>query len=62
MDADIELAMLSSLLDLDEFEVVESSWDRRAEVRRLTLVPRMRRAIRFVADSIAKCSIPRRGN
>ncbi len=30
MDADIELAMLSSLLDLDEFEVVESSWDRRA--------------------------------
>lgn len=40
MDADIELAMLSSLLDLDEFEVVESSWDRRAKVRRLTLVPK----------------------
>jgi transposase len=38
MDADVELAMLSSLLDLDEFEVVESEWDRREKVRRLTLV------------------------
>src|SRR5665213_155480 len=40
MDADVELATLSSLLDLDEFEVVESSWDRRERVRRLTLVPK----------------------
>jgi transposase len=40
MDADIELATLSSLLDLDEFEVVESSWDRREKIRRLTLVPK----------------------
>jgi transposase len=40
MDADIELATLSLLLDLDEFEVVESSWDRREKIRRLTLVPK----------------------
>jgi transposase len=40
MDADVELATLTSLLDLDEFEVVESGWDRREKVRRLTLVPK----------------------
>ena len=40
MDADVELATLTSLLDLDEFEVVESAWDRREKVRRLTLVPK----------------------
>jgi len=40
MNADIELATLTSLLDLDEFEVVESTWDRRGKVRRLTLVPK----------------------
>jgi transposase len=40
MDADIELAMLTSLLDLDEFEVAESSWDRREKIRRLTVVPK----------------------
>ena len=41
MDADIELATLTSLLDLDEFEVVESTWDRREKLRRFTLVPKM---------------------
>jgi len=40
MDADVELATLTSLLDLDEFEVVESSWNRREKVRRFTLVPK----------------------
>jgi transposase len=40
MDADIELATLTSLLDLDEFEVVESTWQRREKMRRLTLVPK----------------------
>ena len=40
MDADIELATLTSLLDLDEFEVVESTWDRRQRLRRFMLVPR----------------------
>jgi transposase len=40
MDTDVELATLTSLLDLDEFEVVESSRDRREKVRRLTLVPK----------------------
>lgn len=39
MDTDVELATLTSLLDLDELEVVESSRDRREKVRRLTLVP-----------------------
>jgi transposase len=40
MDADIELSTVTSLLDLDEFEVVESSRDRREKVRRLTLAPK----------------------
>src|SRR5258708_1276503 len=40
MDADIELATLTSLLDLDEFEVVESTQDRREKLRRFTLVPK----------------------
>jgi transposase len=40
MDTDVELATLTSLLDLDEFEVVESSRDRREKVWRLTLVPK----------------------
>lgn len=39
MDGQVELATLTSLLDLDEFEVVESSLDRPARLRRLTLVP-----------------------
>lgn len=42
MDADIELATLTSLLDLDEFEVVESNDDRLARLRRLTLAPAAR--------------------
>jgi transposase len=41
MDADVELATLTSLLGLDEFEVVESMWDRREKRRRLTLVPKV---------------------
>lgn len=40
MDADIGLATLTSLLDLDELEVVEASRDRVEKVRRLTLVPK----------------------
>jgi transposase len=40
MDTDVELAMLTSLLDLPEFEVVESSWNRGEKIRRLTLVPK----------------------
>jgi hypothetical protein len=40
MDTDVELATLTSLLDLPEFEVVESAWDRREKVRRFTLVPK----------------------
>jgi transposase len=40
MDADIELATLTSLLDLDEFEGVESAWSRREKVRRFTLIPK----------------------
>ncbi len=40
MDADIELATLTSLLDLDELEVVESAQDRREKMRRFTLVPK----------------------
>jgi transposase len=40
MDADIELATSTSLLNLDEFEVVESTWDRRAKLRRFILVPK----------------------
>jgi transposase len=41
MDADIELAAVTSLLDLDGFEVVESTWNRREKFRRFTVVPRM---------------------
>ncbi len=40
MDTDVELATLTSLLDLHEFEVVESTWDRREKIRRLTLLPK----------------------
>jgi transposase len=40
MDADTELATLTSLLDLEEFEVMEAARDRRANVRRFTLAPR----------------------
>ena len=40
MDADISLAMLTSLLDLEEFEVVEATWDRVARLRRFTLIPK----------------------
>jgi transposase len=41
MDTDVELAMLTSLLDLYEFEVVESSRDRQKNIWRLTLVPKV---------------------
>ena len=41
MDADIELATLTSLLELDEFEVVEATRDRRNKLRRFTLVPKV---------------------
>ena len=41
MDADIELATLTSLLDLDEFEVVEAARDRRNKLRRFTLAPKV---------------------
>ena len=41
MDADIELATFTLLLGLDEFEVVESTQDRRNKVRRFTLVPKV---------------------
>jgi transposase len=41
MDTDVELATLTSLLELDEFEVVASSRERREKVRRLTLVPKI---------------------
>jgi transposase len=41
MDRDVELATLTSLLDLDEFEVVESSRDRREKMRRLTVTPKV---------------------
>src|SRR5258706_12818853 len=40
MDTDVELATLTSLLDLHEFEVVESTWDRREKLRRFTLAPK----------------------
>ena len=40
MDTETELATLTSLLDFDEFEVVEATWDRQAKVRHLTLVPK----------------------
>lgn len=46
MDADVELATITSLLDLEEFEVVEATTrttDRREnqKLRRFTLVPKM---------------------
>jgi len=41
MDADVELATLTSLLDLEEFEVVQAAWDRRQRLRRFTLVPKV---------------------
>jgi len=41
MDAETELSTLTSLLDLDEFEVVESADNRRDKVRRFTLVPKV---------------------
>ncbi len=41
MEADVKLATLTSLLDLDEFEVVEASRDRRNKLRRFTLVPKV---------------------
>lgn len=41
MDTDVELATLTSLLDLDEFEVVEATRDRREKLRRFTLVPKV---------------------
>lgn len=41
MEADIELATLTSLLDLDEFEVVEASRDRRNKLQRFTLTPKI---------------------
>jgi len=41
MDADVELATLTSLLDLEEFEVVEAALDRRNKLRRFTLAPKM---------------------
>jgi transposase len=40
MDADVELAMLTSLLDLEGLEVVESTRDRDNKLRRFTLVPK----------------------
>jgi transposase len=40
MEADHELAFLTSLLDLDEFEVVESRWNRHEKLRQMTLVPK----------------------
>jgi len=40
MDAELERATLASLLDLDEFEVVESTCNRREKLRRFTLAPK----------------------
>ena len=40
MDADIELATLTSLLGLDEFEVVASEREPSRKLRRLTVVPK----------------------
>lgn len=39
MEADIELATLTSLLNLEPFEVVHATWDRREKLRQLTVVP-----------------------
>jgi transposase len=41
MDADVALATFTSLLDLEEFEVVDAASDRRAKLRRFTLVPKV---------------------
>ena len=41
MDAETELAILTSVLDLDEFEVVEATRDRDGKLRRFTLVPKV---------------------
>ena len=41
MDADAERATLTSLLDLEEFEVVETTRDRPNQLRRFTLVPKV---------------------
>jgi transposase len=41
MDADVELAMLTSLLDLEGLEVVESTRDRDNKLRRFTLAPKL---------------------
>jgi transposase len=41
MDAQIELATLTSLLDLDGFEVLESAWDRRGKFRRFIVSPKV---------------------
>jgi transposase len=41
MDADVELATLTSLLDLEEFEAVQTTIDRRDKLRRFTLVPKV---------------------
>lgn len=40
MDADIELATLTSLLDLDEFEVIAARRDRVKKLRHFTLAPK----------------------
>jgi transposase len=39
MNVETEFVTLTSLLDLNEFEVVEATWDRPAKLRRLTLLP-----------------------
>jgi transposase len=41
MDTEVDRATLSSLVGLDELEVVESRLDRQEGVRRVTLVPRV---------------------
>lgn len=41
MDADTELATLTSLLDLDEFEVVEATRDRKKKLQQFTLAPKI---------------------
>lgn len=40
MDTDVELAMLTLLLGLEELEVVESGLDRERNLRQLTVVPK----------------------
>lgn len=41
MDREAELVLLTSVLDLDEFEVVEATRDRVRKLRRFTLVPKV---------------------